>query len=50
VVERLRERHHIYLLGDSRMNVAGILPHNVGYVAESIVAAITAMAHSPPSG
>ncbi len=50
VVERLRDRHHIYLLGDSRMNVAGILPHNVGYVAESIVAAITAMAHSPPSG
>jgi aspartate aminotransferase len=42
VVERLRDRHHIYLLGDSRMNLAGITPHNAGYVTESIVAAIAA--------
>jgi aspartate/tyrosine/aromatic aminotransferase len=37
-VERLRERHHIYMLSDSRMNLAGIMPHNVDYVAESIAA------------
>ena len=36
VVEALRTRHHIYMLTDSRMNVAGIMPHNVAYVAESI--------------
>lgn len=37
-VERLRERHHIYMLSDSRMNLAGIMPRNAGYVAESIAA------------
>jgi aspartate aminotransferase len=36
VVERLRERHHIYMTSDSRMNLAGIMPHNVAYVAECI--------------
>ncbi len=35
-VARLRDRHHIYLLGDSRMNLAGILPGNVAYVADAI--------------
>lgn len=35
-VETLRSRHHIYMLGDSRMNLAGITPGNVGYVAEAI--------------
>jgi aromatic-amino-acid transaminase len=43
VVDRLREQHHIYMLGDSRMNVAGIMPNNAAYVAESIVAARTAV-------
>jgi aspartate/tyrosine/aromatic aminotransferase len=43
VVDRLRERHHIYMTGDSRMNLAGIMPHNAAYVAESIVAARTAV-------
>jgi aspartate aminotransferase len=38
VVERLRERHHIYMTTDSRMNLAGIMPHNVRYVAEAIAA------------
>jgi aspartate/tyrosine/aromatic aminotransferase len=38
VVDALRKRHHIYMLSDSRMNVAGIMPHNVAYVAESIAA------------
>ncbi len=37
-VERLRERHHIYMLSDSRMNLAGMMPHNASYVAESIAA------------
>ncbi len=36
VVDRLREKHHIYMLGDSRMNVAGIMPHNAAYVADAI--------------
>ena len=35
-VERLRERHHIYMLSDSRMNLAGMMPHNAVYVADSI--------------
>jgi aspartate aminotransferase len=40
VVNRLREHHHIYMLGDSRMNLAGIMPDNAAYVAESIVTAL----------
>jgi aspartate aminotransferase len=35
-VDRLREEHHIYMLGDSRMNVAGLMPHNAAYVAEAV--------------
>lgn len=37
-VERLRDRHHIYMTPDSRMNLAGIMPGNAGYVAEAIAA------------
>lgn len=37
-VERLREKHHIYMLPDSRINLAGILPQNVLYVAEALAA------------
>jgi aspartate aminotransferase len=37
-VERLREKHHIYMTDDSRMNLAGIMPHNVRYVAEAVAA------------
>ncbi len=37
-VEALRVKHHIYMTADSRMNLAGIMPHNVQYVAESIAA------------
>jgi aspartate aminotransferase len=37
-VERLRDKHHIYMMSDSRMNLAGITPDNVNYVAESIAA------------
>ena len=34
-VDRLRDKHHIYMLSDSRMNLAGITPHNVDYVADA---------------
>jgi aspartate aminotransferase len=37
-VERLREKHHIYMTSDSRMNLAGILPDKVNYVAEAFAA------------
>jgi len=37
-VRMLRERHHIYMMLDSRINVAGITPANVGYVARAIAA------------
>ena len=37
-VERLREKHHIYMTGDSRMNLAGIMPDNVTDVAEAFAA------------
>ena len=37
-VERLREKHHIYMTADSRMNLAGIMPDNVSYVAEAFAA------------
>ncbi|HEX3602540.1 MAG TPA: amino acid aminotransferase [Steroidobacteraceae bacterium] len=37
-VERLREKHHIYMTSDSRMNLAGIMPDNVDYVAEAFAA------------
>jgi aspartate/tyrosine/aromatic aminotransferase len=35
-VALLRERHHIYILNDSRMNLAGLMPQNAAYVAECI--------------
>ena len=38
VVDRLRDQHHIYMTSESRMNLAGILPHNAAYVADSIAA------------
>ncbi len=41
-VDVLRTRHHIYMTQDSRMNLAGIMPHNVAYVAESIAATLAA--------
>jgi len=35
-VERLREEHHIYIVGDGRINVAGLNGHNRVQVAEAI--------------
>ncbi|GAC1329379.1 MAG: aspartate/tyrosine/aromatic aminotransferase [Steroidobacteraceae bacterium] len=37
-VQTLRDRYHIYMTPDSRMNLAGIMPGNAAYVAESIAA------------
>jgi aspartate aminotransferase len=37
-VEALRTEHHIYMTSDSRINLAGIMPHNVAYVAAAIAA------------
>jgi aspartate aminotransferase len=37
-VDRLRDKHHIYMTQDSRMNLAGIMPHNVEYAANAIAA------------
>jgi aspartate aminotransferase len=35
-VALLREKHHVYMTADSRMNLAGVMPHNVEYLAEAI--------------
>ena len=37
-VERLRDKHHIYMMHDSRINLAGIMPHNVEYLAKAVAA------------
>jgi aspartate/tyrosine/aromatic aminotransferase len=42
VVERLRDKHHIYMTNDSRMNLAGIMPDNAAYVAEAVAAELRA--------
>ena len=41
VVRALREEHHIYMMQDSRINVAGITRENVEYVAHAIAAEST---------
>jgi aspartate aminotransferase len=43
-VLRLSSRHHVYMTSDSRINLAGIMPDNVAYLAESILAATRAPA------
>ena len=37
-IATLREKHHIYLPPDGRMNVAGVSRANVDYIAESVAA------------
>ena len=37
LVERLREEHAIYMVGDSRMNIAGLNKHTVPILAKAIV-------------
>jgi aspartate aminotransferase len=42
LVLQLREQHHIYMVPDGRMNIAGVTPQNVGHLAESILAVLNA--------
>jgi aspartate aminotransferase len=35
-VRELRERHHVYMLDDSRINVAGLAADNIAYFAEAV--------------
>jgi aspartate aminotransferase len=42
-VERLRNKHHIYMLEDSRINLAGLGPQNAGYVADAIAAELKSL-------
>lgn len=35
-VRELRERHHVYMLDDSRINIAGLRMENIGYFAEAV--------------
>ena len=35
-VRALRERHHIYMTDDSRMNIAGLGDSNIGYFAQAV--------------
>jgi aromatic-amino-acid transaminase len=39
MVEKLRAEHGIYMVGDSRMNIAGLNRETVPKLAEAIVAA-----------
>lgn len=39
-VAQLRERHHVYMIADSRMNLAGVMPQNVEYLAGAISAVL----------
>ena len=47
-VRELRARHHVYMVDDSRMNVAGLSRENLGYFARS-VAAVLAHRGGPPT-
>ena len=35
-VRELRERHHVYMMDDSRINVAGLRMDNIGYFAQAV--------------
>jgi aspartate aminotransferase len=39
-VALLREKHHVYMTSDSRMNIAGVSAENVDYLAEAIAAVL----------
>ena len=39
-VGRLKRDHGVYMVDSSRINVAGITPDNVDYLAESIAAVL----------
>ncbi len=46
-VVQLREQHHIYMVPDSRVNIAGITPRNVGHLADSVLAVLQEATASP---
>jgi aspartate aminotransferase len=35
-VQRLRTEHHVYMTDDSRINIAGLRPENLGYFAHAV--------------
>jgi aspartate/tyrosine/aromatic aminotransferase len=39
-VERLKKEYGVYMVGSSRINIAGITAHNVNYLADSIAAVL----------
>ncbi|MBS0612280.1 MAG: aspartate/tyrosine/aromatic aminotransferase [Proteobacteria bacterium] len=39
-VVELRDKHHIYMVPDSRVNIAGITPRNAAYLADALLAVI----------
>jgi aspartate/tyrosine/aromatic aminotransferase len=41
-VRTLRERHHVYMTDDSRINVAGLRDDNIGYFADSVAQVLSA--------
>lgn len=41
-IDRLRAEHHVYIVGSSRINVAGLTRSKVGYIAEALAATIAA--------
>jgi aspartate/tyrosine/aromatic aminotransferase len=46
-VAELRDKHHVYMTSDSRMNLAGVMPHNVAYLAEAIATVLRSQVSSP---
>jgi len=41
-VRALRERHHVYMTDDSRMNVAGLRRENLEYFARAVAQVLAA--------
>ena len=41
-VERLREEHSVYMLGSSRINVAGVNARNIDYLAAAVASVLRA--------
>jgi aspartate aminotransferase len=40
-VQQLRERHHIYMTDDSRINIAGLNADNLEYFARAVAQVVT---------
>ena len=38
----LRERHHVYMTDDSRMNIAGLRQENLGYFVRAVAQVLEA--------